>query len=66
MSNRRRQEGALNGARRQWRQGPQRVELWCRGCGYGIVVTDPPPCCPICGGQAWTEPPVTKRGLAAL
>jgi len=31
-------------------------ELRCRSCGYGIVVRNEPPCCPMCGGGVWERP----------
>jgi rubrerythrin len=30
-----------------------RVDLRCRGCGYGIVVAGDPPTCPLCRGRDW-------------
>lgn len=30
----------------------ERVEFRC-GCGYGIVVSDTPPSCPMCQADAW-------------
>jgi rubrerythrin len=30
-----------------------RVDLRCRGCGYGIVVAGDPPTCPLCRAQDW-------------
>jgi rubrerythrin len=28
-------------------------DLYCSGCGYGIVARTEPPRCPMCGGQSW-------------
>jgi rubrerythrin len=30
-------------------------ELWCGGCGYGIVIRRDPPECPICRQTSWRE-----------
>jgi len=30
-----------------------RVDLRCRGCGYGIVVAGDPPTCPLCRSHDW-------------
>ena len=30
-----------------------RVDLRCRGCGYGIVVAGEPPTCPLCRAHDW-------------
>lgn len=30
-------------------------ELWCRRCGYGVVIRRDPPECPICQQTAWCE-----------
>jgi rubrerythrin len=30
-----------------------RVELRCRGCGYGAVVARQPGRCPMCGSDNW-------------
>jgi rubrerythrin len=36
-------------------------ELWCRRCGYGVVVRRDPPECPICRQTNWRErPPLTR------
>ena len=40
----------LNGAR-------SRVKLRCADCGYGAVVSAPPPRCPMCGCGAWELAP---------
>ena len=32
-------------------------ELWCAGCGYGVVVRREPPECPICREANWREWP---------
>jgi rubrerythrin len=35
-------------------------ELWCGGCGYGVVIRRDPPECPICRQTSWRErPPLT-------
>jgi rubrerythrin len=28
-------------------------ELWCGGCGYGVVIRGEPPECPICRHTSW-------------
>jgi rubrerythrin len=33
------------------------LELWCAGCGYGVVVRREPPQCPICREANWRERP---------
>ena len=36
-------------------------ELWCDGCGYGVVIRRDPPECPICRQTSWREwPPLTR------
>jgi rubrerythrin len=30
-------------------------ELWCGGCGYGVVVRRDPPECPMCRRTSWLE-----------
>jgi rubrerythrin len=36
-------------------------ELWCAGCGYGVVIRRDPPPCPICRETSWRErPPLTR------
>jgi hypothetical protein len=30
-------------------------QLFCRDCGYGVVVRGSPPECPMCRGSAWRE-----------
>jgi hypothetical protein len=35
----------------------RRRDLMCAGCGYGIVVTDEPERCPLCGGTDWDFAP---------
>ena len=30
-------------------------ELWCGGCGYGVVVRRDPPECPMCRQTSWLE-----------
>lgn len=32
-------------------------ELWCAGCGYGVVVRREPPACPMCRRTSWREGP---------
>ena len=32
-------------------------ELWCGGCGYGVVVRCEPPACPMCREANWRERP---------
>jgi rubrerythrin len=32
-------------------------ELFCRGCGYGVVVRRDPPDCPMCRANDWREQP---------
>lgn len=40
---------------------PSVRELWCRGCGYGVVIRRDPPECPICRQTSWRErPPLTR------
>jgi rubrerythrin len=29
-------------------------ELFCRECGYGVVVCHDPPDCPMCQSKAWS------------
>jgi rubrerythrin len=36
-------------------------ELFCRGCGYGIVVRHTPPDCPMCRGSDWNSRPRAGR-----
>ena len=36
-------------------------ELWCGGCGYGIVIHRDPPECPICRQASWRERPSLTR-----
>ena len=36
-------------------------ELWCGGCGYGVVVRREPPECPICRQMSWRERPPLAR-----
>ena len=36
-----------------------RVDLRCRNCGYGIVVSGEPPTCPLCRSQDWKPIPTT-------
>jgi hypothetical protein len=39
-----------------------RAELRCGSCGYGVVVSDPPPACPMCQTNGWD--PVARKPLA--
>jgi rubrerythrin len=39
----------------------QRRELICSLCGYGIVRCKGPNRCPMCGGNAWGDPPLRIR-----
>ena len=34
---------------------PLPLELWCGVCGYGVVVRDVPPACPMCRASCWDE-----------
>ena len=34
-----------------------RRDLICVGCGYGVVVTEEPERCPLCGGADWDFAP---------
>ena len=36
-------------------------ELWCGGCGYGVVVRRDPPACPMCRAAKWRERPRAAR-----
>ena len=36
-------------------------ELWCEGCGYGVVVRSEPPECPMCRQPNWRERPRSAR-----
>jgi len=36
-------------------------ELWCGGCGYGVVVRREPPDCPMCREANWRERPRLAR-----
>ncbi|HZT91463.1 MAG TPA: hypothetical protein VFA05_05430 [Gaiellaceae bacterium] len=36
-------------------------ELFCSGCGYGIVARSDPPECPMCRGWAWSDHPSAAR-----
>jgi rubrerythrin len=43
------------------RDTPSLRELWCGGCGYGVVIRREPPECPICRQTNWRErPPLTR------
>jgi rubrerythrin len=39
------------------RRATRRRDLMCAGCGYGVVVTDEPERCPLCGGTDWDFSP---------
>jgi rubrerythrin len=36
-------------------------ELWCKRCGYGVVVRREPPECPMCRETSWRERPGFAR-----
>lgn len=36
-------------------------QLWCEGCGYGVVVRRDPPECPMCRQATWQERPPLAR-----
>ena len=36
-------------------------ELWCEGCGYGVVIRREPPTCPMCRETSWRERPRSAR-----
>ncbi|MBV8479442.1 MAG: hypothetical protein JOY72_03980 [Actinobacteria bacterium] len=36
-------------------------ELFCRSCGYGIVVRRDPPDCPMCRASEWRDQPGFER-----
>ena len=36
-------------------------ELWCEGCGYGVVIRCDPPECPICRQTSAREGPQLAR-----
>jgi rubrerythrin len=40
---------------------PSVRELWCAGCGYGVVVRREPPECPMCRQVNWRERPRLAR-----
>ena len=46
--------GANELEQRESVQQPVR-ELWCGGCGYGVVVRRDPPECPMCRQTSWLE-----------
>jgi rubrerythrin len=52
----------MSAAELQKRESLQVVrELWCGGCGYGLVIRREPPECPICRQTSWRErPPLTR------
>jgi rubrerythrin len=33
-------------------------EFRCSECGYGVIVQRTLPACPMCGGEAWEQPPL--------
>ena len=37
------------------------LDLFCRGCGYGIAVDREPPECPMCRSREWSERPGWPR-----
>jgi hypothetical protein len=39
-----------------------RAEHRCAACGYGIIVSDAPPACPMCQTNSWDS--VTRKPLA--
>jgi hypothetical protein len=39
-----------------------RTEYRCAGCGYGVIVSDPPRACPMCKTHRWD--PVVREPLA--
>ena len=39
-----------------------RAEHRCAACGYGIIVSDPVPACPMCQTNAWD--PIMREPLA--
>jgi hypothetical protein len=46
---------------------PEKLELTCGTCGYGIVVRSEPPVCPMCRSSAWEltrREPVRLRVLS--
>ena len=49
-------------SRDEFRAEKPRLELWCRICGYGIVIPGPPPACPMCRSEDWV-PRVIRRRL---
>jgi rubrerythrin len=36
-------------------------ELWCEGCGYGVIIRRDPPQCPMCRQMSWRERPPLAR-----
>lgn len=38
-------------------------EFRCSECGYGVVVQRALPLCPMCGGEAWEQPPARALHL---
>jgi len=41
-------------------------ELRCGVCGYGVIVEQPPPSCPICRSTAWRPLPVRRAQTRAI
>jgi hypothetical protein len=37
------------------------LEWVCRSCGYGVVVSNEPPPCPLCRGWDWEPRPRRRR-----
>lgn len=44
---------------------PAKGAFQCSECGYGVVVTDALPTCPMCSGTAWEEAPWRPFGRSA-
>lgn len=40
---------------------PPLREMWCEGCGYGVVIRWEPPACPMCRETSWRERPRSAR-----
>jgi rubrerythrin len=40
-----------------------RTELYCGACGYGVVVADVPPACPMCRSQQWAYHPLRQQTI---
>ena len=46
---------------------PAKGSFRCSECGYGVVVADRLPPCPMCGGAVWEESPWSPfRGTPPL